>query len=88
MSPFLKSIISNNLSAARYNNIRKHTSLLIDQRQGTISNSDSADGDQAERLASPSELDKYLNLHQSETIKFNQEFVKKHANLPFIQSMH
>lgn len=36
MSPFLKSIISNNLSATRYNNLRKHTSLLIDDRHQNI----------------------------------------------------
>lgn len=87
MSPFLKSIISNNLSATRYNNIRKHTSLMIDHRPGPVSQSDSADTDHMDLLTSPSEMNKYLNLHQSETMKFNAEFLTKHQNHAFCQSM-
>ena len=87
MSPFLKSIISNNLSAARYNNIRKHTNLMIDHRAGPTSQSDSADTDPTDFLKSPSQIDMYLNLHQTETAKFNTEFLSKHQNLPFTQSM-
>ena len=33
------------------------------------------------------ELEKYLNLHQTETLKYNREFVEKYPSLPFIQSM-